>query len=106
MRRFAETGTHDRAAFLRALDEAHGQPIERAADKTPVFRVMDWEPYENSLVTVPADPTVGVGRAGDEPNDDQDTQAQSPQTASAPAEIKAPAARPYRAPWMAKAIQK
>lgn len=29
-------------------------------------RVIDWEPYELSLVAIPADPTVGVGRAADE----------------------------------------
>lgn len=28
-----------------------------------VFRAIDWEPYEASLVTVPADPSVGVGRS-------------------------------------------
>jgi HK97 family phage major capsid protein len=28
-------------------------------------RVTDWEPFDASLVTVPADPTVGVGRAED-----------------------------------------
>jgi HK97 family phage major capsid protein/HK97 family phage prohead protease len=30
------------------------------------FRVIDWEPLEISIVTVPADPTVGIGRAGDD----------------------------------------
>ena len=30
------------------------------------FRVTDWEPYEASIVTVPADPTVGLGRTADE----------------------------------------
>lgn len=36
-----------------------------AADGTEntVCRVTDWEPYEISLVAVPADPTVGIGRA-------------------------------------------
>jgi HK97 family phage prohead protease len=29
---------------------------------SPTFRAVDWQPYEISLVTVPADPTVGVGR--------------------------------------------
>jgi len=29
------------------------------------MRVVDWEPYEISLVSVPADPTVGVGRKND-----------------------------------------
>lgn len=30
-----------------------------------VYRVTDWEPYEVSLVSVPADTTVGVGRAAE-----------------------------------------
>ena len=40
-----------------------------ASEKLPVYRVTDWEPFECSLVTVAADPTVGVGRtteSGDE----------------------------------------
>jgi plasmid stability protein len=28
-----------------------------------IYRVTDWEPFEGSLVAVPADPTVGVGRS-------------------------------------------
>lgn len=36
--------------------------------KTNRFTATDWEPYEVSVVTVPADPTVGIGRklGGDE----------------------------------------
>lgn len=34
--------------------------------KTGEFRVTDWEPYEASIVTVPADPTVGIGRSDDQ----------------------------------------
>lgn len=93
MRRFAETGDRDRSAFLRALDQARGKPIERAAD-TPVFRVMDWEPYENSLVTVPADPTVGIGRVVGEAAGD------ALPLYSRPTSRKVPAG--YRAPWMVK----
>jgi HK97 family phage major capsid protein len=52
----------DLAAFRRDLDAAAG-PMERAEDAPPVYLVIDWEPLENSLVTVPADNTVGVGRA-------------------------------------------
>ena len=29
-------------------------------------RVTDWEPYEASIVTIPADPTVGLGRSGEQ----------------------------------------
>lgn len=35
-----------------------------------LVRVTDWEPYEISIVSVPADPTVGVGRS-DKPNNDE-----------------------------------
>lgn len=51
----------DVAAFQRALD-AHAGVIERAADQPTTYRVIDWEPLENSLVTIPADTSVGVGR--------------------------------------------
>ncbi len=54
----------DVAAFQRALD-AHAGVIERAADQPTTYRVIDWEPLENSLVTVPADTSVGVGRMAD-----------------------------------------
>ena len=37
--------------------------VEERKDGTDVYRVTDWEPYEISIVSVPADPTVGVGRA-------------------------------------------
>lgn len=39
--------------------------IEEDRD-TETFRVTDWEPIELSFVPVPADPTVGVGRAAEE----------------------------------------
>lgn len=54
----------DIAAFRRVLDTQAG-PFERAADSVSTFRVTDWEPLENSLVTVPADPSVGVGRSAE-----------------------------------------
>ena len=44
--------------------------METEAEKAgvPTYRVTDFEPFEVSLVSIPADPTVGVGRAdgGDE----------------------------------------
>ena len=36
--------------------------IETDDDDNDTYRVTDWEPYEVSLVSVPADPSVGVGR--------------------------------------------
>jgi HK97 family phage major capsid protein len=34
-------------------------------DQEPTYRVTDWEPFEISLVTIPADASVGAGRAAD-----------------------------------------
>jgi HK97 family phage major capsid protein/HK97 family phage prohead protease len=35
--------------------------------QTKVFRAVDWEPYEISIVSIPADISVGVGRSDDTP---------------------------------------
>lgn len=51
----------DLAAFRRALDSAAG-PFERAADTPATYRVIDWEPLENSLCTIEADVNCGIGR--------------------------------------------
>lgn len=51
----------DLAAFRRALDAEAG-PFERAADQPATYVVTRWGVLENSLVTVPADPSVGLGR--------------------------------------------
>lgn len=56
----------DLQAFRRDLDAVAGV-LERADDQPTVYRVTDWEPHENSLVTVPADNTVGVGRMATRP---------------------------------------
>lgn len=50
----------------------HEVKAEDSKATPPVYRVTDWEPFEVSLVAVPADPGVGVGRsaevaAGDPP---------------------------------------
>ena len=46
----------------------HTATLVEKSDEADTYRVTDWEPYEVSLVSVPADPTVGVGRsAGEDP---------------------------------------
>ena len=57
-----ESAPGDVAAFRRALDAAAGK-FERAANEPTTYRVTDWEILENSLVTIPADITVGLGRS-------------------------------------------
>jgi HK97 family phage major capsid protein len=46
----------------------HRYALEKAGkDGAPdTYRAVDWEPLESSLVAVPADPTVGIGRAADD----------------------------------------
>ena len=39
--------------------------VERSKEGENSYRVTDWEPFEISLVSIPMDTTVGVGRAGD-----------------------------------------
>lgn len=55
-----------------------------------VYRITDWEPYEISIVSVPADNSVGVGRALDTPHEEQ--RADKPNTA----ESKKPASEEKR----------
>ena len=43
----------------------HDLVLEKQEEDVSTYRVTDWEPFEGSLVPVPADPTVGVGRALD-----------------------------------------
>ncbi|MEC8917808.1 MAG: phage major capsid protein [Pseudomonadota bacterium] len=45
----------------------HEMVLERADGDLDHYRVTRWEPYEVSSVTVPADPTVGVGRSATDP---------------------------------------
>lgn len=42
------------------------QLVETGDETIETYRVTDWEPYEVSLVSIPADTTVGVGRAAGE----------------------------------------
>ncbi|PID44094.1 MAG: phage major capsid protein [Proteobacteria bacterium] len=44
----------------------HEMILERSSDEGDTYRITDWEPMEVSFVSVPADPTVGVGRSIDE----------------------------------------
>lgn len=47
--------------------EIHAMRLEKSSDGKEVYRVTDWEPMEVSLVTIPADTTVGVGRNNQRP---------------------------------------
>ncbi|CUW39680.1 putative Phage major capsid protein, HK97 family [Magnetospirillum sp. XM-1] len=44
------------------------QLVEENKDAPSIYRVTDWRPLEISIVSIPADPTVGVGREADTVN--------------------------------------
>lgn len=45
----------------------HDLVLEKQEGDVNTYRVTDWEPLEGSLVSIPADPSVGVGRAFEPP---------------------------------------
>lgn len=64
----------------------HKAQLVEERDGVETFRVTDWEPFEVSLVSVPADPTVGIGRSLDSTRDagpDADHTATAPAAAAA-----------------------
>jgi len=74
----------------------HDLVLERQEEGTSTYRVTDWEPLEGSLVPVPADPSVGVGRQFDdgdphqpEPQPEQRTLMDPKEKAALEAEIRA-----------------
>ena len=50
----------------------HKAQLVETKEGVETYRVTDWEPYELSMVSVPADPTVGIGRSLDAGTDAQD----------------------------------
>lgn len=49
----------------------NGIKLTEERENIDVFTVTDWEPYEISLVSVPADDTVGVGRSAENPQEER-----------------------------------
>ena len=45
--------------------QIHKALMVESSDEIDIYRVTDWEPHELSIVSVPADPSVGIGRAAD-----------------------------------------
>lgn len=50
--------------------QVHKIEVTETKGQPDAVRVIDWEPFEISLVSVPADPTVGVGRSMGKPPED------------------------------------
>jgi HK97 family phage major capsid protein/HK97 family phage prohead protease len=54
------------AGGLRNVSIGYRLHVVEEDKKTGVFTARDWEPFEVSIVSVPADPSVGIGRASGE----------------------------------------
>ena len=87
----------------------HRYEVIRSDGAVPLYRAVDWEPYEISVVSVPADASVGIGRAAhDGDMEVRVIRAESQQTGvpvateemAIMAETQAPAA-PTAWPWAA-----
>ena len=82
--------------------QIHSAVLVETKDNQDTYRVTDWEPYEVSLVAVPADASVGVGRSAQEspviqatqviPTFIKETTVSTPETTVAPVAPVAPAA--------------
>ena len=78
--------------------EVNAQELTRSDDTGDHYTVTRWSPYEVSIVTVPADITVGVGRSANSQQQTRKEQTMSEPTATAPAPAAAPAAAAAPAP--------
>jgi HK97 family phage major capsid protein len=81
----------------------HKEQLVEASGGVETVRATDWEPYELSLVSIPADDSVGVGRAMNNPttatnssNSDSMTPEQTPAASAAPAESARAESAPAR----------
>jgi HK97 family phage major capsid protein len=78
----------------------HAAVLTETSDDSDTYRVTDWEPYEVSLVSTPADPSVGIGRSAGEASPVVAVEAPAPAAIQAAAQTSAPA--PLSAPTPAQ----
>lgn len=68
-----------------------GIKLVEERENVDVYRVTSWTPHEISMVSVPADDTVGVGRSAEKPQEEpQGNQAETSQSTKTPAATRTP----------------
>lgn len=73
----------------------HEIKLESSKDgEDDTYRSTDWEPFEGSLATIPADTSVGVGRSADESNEEEDSADVEPETDGEPGAARSANPRP------------
>lgn len=78
----------------------HKMVLEESTDEGDTYRATDWEPLEISIVSIPADPSVGIGRSD---KGDHETTVINPKTTQEDRQMpdttnKAPASAPAAPP--------
>ena len=74
----------------------HAAVLESTDDGVETYRITDWEPYEISLVSVPADVAVGVGRSEESQSPLPTTEPDSPAQEVRAMSAKTPRAGQFR----------
>lgn len=84
--------------------DIHEAVLEREQEGERDYRITDWEPYEISVVTMPADLSVGVGRQKNGPVTRvlRSAELVEPRTTTTRMETPAPPAKPTEVPDVAK----
>jgi HK97 family phage major capsid protein/HK97 family phage prohead protease len=76
--KFAQEVLNDvRDGILRGV--SFGYSIDKMEERESDFVATNWSPYEVSLVSIPADPTVGVGRSLEDANSEPAASTASPE---------------------------
>jgi len=68
----------------------HGMVLESSDDAGDTYRITDWEPLEISIVSVPADNSVGVGRSETKKPEQKERKTMDPKENQDPVAPKAP----------------
>ena len=64
--------------------QIHELRMESSGDDGDTYRITDWEPLEASIVSIPADASVGVGRSADQPSQRTDPMPDHPAPTETP----------------------
>lgn len=88
-------GIRSNISFLYRI---HKAVLESSEEGVETYRVTDWEPYEISIVSVPADINVGVGRSADAPDPETPNPEKNIMTDPTPTRTADPAPAPAPTP--------
>src|SRR5690606_7457728 len=65
--------------LVSVMYRIHKYEVTEREGQADLVRVLDWEPYEISIVAIPADATVGVGRSVSDMQPNRENSAMPPE---------------------------